>query len=124
MFPPDELAARGSDSIFDCFASLGREMPGARLALTEENFRSQGDGFASWGLWDMHVPGPRGGMTMRGRYTETMIREDGRLVLLVDHASVPVQKSEPPPRSQTTHVKKSTGKSPAKHSTKHAKHHN
>ena len=91
LFPPDAMAAKGSEAIGKSFASIAKEMPGATLTMTEEHFRADGGSVYSWGLWAMSIPGPRGkAIKMNGRFTELLIKEDGKLVLLVDQASVPI----------------------------------
>lgn len=91
LYPPDEMAAKGSAAIETSFRSMAKGIPGAMLSMTEEHFRADGESVYAWGLWEMTLPGPRGkSIKMNGRFTEYLVVEDGKLVLLVDHASVPV----------------------------------
>ena len=91
LYPPDLMAAHGRTEIENGLVALGKKMPGAKLTLTEENFRVVADSVTTWGLWELIVPQSEGHITkMEGRYSALLVKENGKLVLLVDHASAPL----------------------------------
>ena len=91
LFPPGNLIDRGAGEIHDGFAAIGKQMPGAKLSFPEANYQPAGSSIVSWGLWEMQIPGPKGkSAKMKGRFTELLVRENGKLAILVDHASVPL----------------------------------
>lgn len=93
-FWPDAMIARGWGATKEGVAQTFKNMPGARLELTESHQMIAGDTVIGWGLWRMSVPQADGrSATMEGRYTDVKAKRDGQWVYILDNASVPL----PPP---------------------------
>lgn len=103
LFPPDQSEARGSDAIRQGFARLLKEQPGARFQLVDPQYRVEGSTVIGTGQWKLIIPAPDGHVTTTsGRFSEVFARRDGKLVVIVDHASLPLMQSpaEPSPKSR------------------------
>ncbi len=79
-------AQAGSEAMF-------KAIPGAKLELLTRNNRVEGNVVLGWGTWRMTIPAQPAPQVVEGRFTDVKAMKDGRMVYLMDHASVPL----PPP---------------------------
>lgn len=92
--PPDAMVLRGWEAIRDGFQTMVKEMPGAKLELTDPHYTVNGELVITWGLWRITMPGPDGKpVSIEGRYSDVKAKRDGKWVYILDHASAPL----PPP---------------------------
>lgn len=98
IYPPDAMEARGWDAGKAAFAKMLANMHGAKLELTESNYRAAGDMVIGFGKWRMTMPGANGAsIEMLGRYTDVIAQRDGKWVYIIDHPSVPLPPPPPAP---------------------------
>lgn len=94
VYPPGAMEWRGWQAAKESFKEFLANMKGAKLQLTEPNYKVAGDVVMSWGKWRITMPTPDGKtMDMMGRYTDVKTKKDGKWVYIIDHASAPL----PPP---------------------------
>jgi uncharacterized protein (TIGR02246 family) len=93
-FPPDSMVANGKDAIRKTWVDLFAQYT-AKLELVDGYYENHGDTSTAWGRFTMTLTPKAGGepMKMEGRYSDTSIKEKGKWLYIVDHASVPL----PPP---------------------------
>jgi ketosteroid isomerase-like protein len=88
---------KGWQAAKDAAAKSFENMKGAKLELTEVNYKAVGDVVLGWGTWRMQMTMPGGEvMKLTGRYSDVKAKRDGKWVYIMDHASVPLA---PPPDS-------------------------
>ena len=79
-------AQSGTEAMF-------KAIPGAKLEFLSHNNRVEGNVVLGWGTWRMTIPAQPKPQVMEGRFTDVKAMKDGKMVYLMDHASVPL----PPP---------------------------
>jgi len=96
-YPADMMEVRGWEANKEAFKKAFANQPSAELELLEPNNTVIGDAVIGTGKWrfTMTLPGDVS-MVVEGRYTDVKTRVNGKLVYIVDHASVPLP---PPPDS-------------------------
>jgi ketosteroid isomerase-like protein len=94
MFPPAAMMQKGSEAIKTGMGAMFAAMPGCTFAYTESHQIPAGDMVIGWGLWSMTMPGADGSsVTMTGRYTDVKAMRNGKMVYILDHASVPMSET-------------------------------
>jgi ketosteroid isomerase-like protein len=102
IYPPGEMEAKGWPAGKAAFDRMFGGMKGAKLELTESNYRAMGDAVVGFGKWRITMPGPNGTTTeMLGRYTDVIAQRDGKWVYIIDHPSVPLPPPPPPAAAGT-----------------------
>ena len=97
VYPPDHMEVRGWDANRETTVETFAKMRGATLELLESNNKVVGSVVLGSGKWRVTLPMPETDpMIIEGRYTDVKTRMDGKMVYIVDHASVPLP---PPPGS-------------------------
>jgi uncharacterized protein (TIGR02246 family) len=93
-YPPDSMVAKGKNAIRKTWTDLFAQYT-AKLELINGSYEDHGDVSTAWGQFSMTLTPKAGGepMKIEGRYSDTSIKEKGKWVYIVDHASVPL----PPP---------------------------
>ncbi len=93
-YPPDAIEAKGKDAIRKTWVDLFAQYT-AKLELVDSFYENHGDTSTAWGRFTMTLTPKAGGepMKIEGRYSDTAIKEKGKWLYIVDHASVPL----PPP---------------------------
>jgi uncharacterized protein (TIGR02246 family) len=93
-YPPDALEAKGKDAIRKTWVDLFAQYT-AKLELVDGYYEDHGDTSTAWGRFTMTLTPKAGGepMKIEGRYSDVSIKEKGKWLYIVDHASVPL----PPP---------------------------
>jgi ketosteroid isomerase-like protein len=91
---PDGMTV-GMEATKASMSGMFAAMPGAHLELIEGRNDVHGDTVIGWGRWRMTIPGPTP-TVMEGRYSDVKAMKDGRMVYIIDHASVPL----PPPPAE------------------------
>jgi ketosteroid isomerase-like protein len=102
-YAPDAMEAVGWQAVKDGYAKSFAQMPGAKLELTQANYKVAGDMVIGYGKWKMTAPTPDGQTSEAfGRYTDVKTSRDGKWVYLLDHASVPFAPpaATPPPSAE------------------------
>ncbi len=90
-FPPGEMELRGWDAVKEGFVKDFSSPVRGKLEMTDANYRVAGDVVITWGKWRYTMTEPE--MVIEGRYTDVKANRDGKMVFLMDHASIPM----PPP---------------------------
>ena len=93
---PDGMGTRGYDAIKAGFAGMFGAMPGAKLELTDARNEAIGDVVLGSGTWKLTIPAKPKPQVMEGRYSDVKAMRDGRWVLVMDHASVPLPPAPAP----------------------------
>jgi uncharacterized protein (TIGR02246 family) len=93
-YPPDMMVAKGKDAIRKTWTDLFAQYT-AKLELVNGSYEEHGNVSIAWGQFTMTLTPKAGGepMKIEGRYSDTAIKESGKWLYIVDHASVPL----PPP---------------------------
>ncbi len=93
-FPPDSMIAKGKDAIRKTWVDLFAIYT-AKLELYDGSYQNDGNVSTAWGLFIMTLTPKAGGEPMQfvGRYSDTSIKEKGKWLYIVDHASY----APPPP---------------------------
>jgi ketosteroid isomerase-like protein len=101
----DGMGAQGWDATKAATADMFKGMSGATLEFTESHNTAYGDVVLGWGRWKVTIPAAEGpGQVMEGRYSDAKAMRDGRMVVIMDQASVPM--APPPPSAPPAAVKK------------------
>jgi ketosteroid isomerase-like protein len=97
IYPPAAMEAKGWAAGKAAFEKMFGDMKGAKLELTESNYRAMGDAVVGFGKWRITMPGPNATtIEMLGRYTDVIAQRDGKWVYIIDHPSVPLPPPPPP----------------------------
>src|SRR6187402_2989586 len=91
-YGPDGMGTQGWDASKAGSTEMFKAMPGARLELVEKHNDAYGDVVLGWGRWKMTIPAttPKGSpQVLEGRYSDVKAMRDGKMVYIMDHASVP-----------------------------------
>lgn len=98
-YPPDMMEDKGKDAIRKSWTDLFAQYT-AKLELNNGFYEDHGDVSIAWGNFTMTLTPKAGGepMKIEGRYTDASIKEKGKWLYIVDHASVPMA---PPPSNPT-----------------------
>ncbi len=93
-YPPDAMVVKGWAANKEAMTQGFAAMPPLKLELLESTNRVEGSVVIGHGKWRMTVTPPEGEpAVMEGRYTDIKANRDGKLLYILDHASVPL----PPP---------------------------
>jgi ketosteroid isomerase-like protein len=87
LYPPGAMECRGPQQIHDAVAQVFSETPGGKIELMDAKYTVTGCDVISDGRWTMTSSS---GQAMQGRFTEVIAKKDGKWVIVVDHASVPM----------------------------------
>ena len=99
-FSPGAMEQKGWEAVKASFTQEFAEMAGGKLEIIEAKYMVEGDVVLSLGKWRFTMPAPEGEpMVMEGRYSDAKAKRDGKLVVIMDHASVPM----PPPEMTEAH---------------------
>ena len=98
-YPPGEMQVEGYDAVKETYIREFTVSKGARLEYTNANNMPFADGVIGYGTfrWTMPMEGSEP-MVFDGRYTEVKAMKDGKMVIVVDHTSMPM----PPPPDDAT----------------------
>ena len=91
-FGPEGMGTKGWDAARAGGVEMLKAMPGVKLEFIATHNDVHGDVVLGWGTWKMTIPTPVGAQVIEGRYTDAKAMKDGKMVYVMDHASVP-----PPP---------------------------
>jgi ketosteroid isomerase-like protein len=90
---PDGMGTRGIDNIRTGMAEMFKAMPGAQLEILTSHNEAHGDVVLGWGTFRFTIPAKPKPQILEGRFSDAKAMRDGKMVYLMDHASVPL----PPP---------------------------
>ncbi len=97
-YPPGAMEIKGWENMK---AQLQQEFsmgPGGKLEILTSNYTVHGNVVSTNGTWRYTMAGPDGApMEFLGRYSDLKAKHAGKLVYIMDHASVPLP---PPPDEQ------------------------
>ncbi len=96
-YGPDGMGTKGWDAAKAGSAEMFKAMPGAKLEFIKVQNDVHGDLVLGWGTWKMTMPTPGGPQVMEGRYSDVKGMRDGKMVFIMDHASVPLPPAPPAP---------------------------
>ena len=101
-YPPSEMQVNGFDAVKAGYVRDFASSKGATLEYTNANNIPFADGVVGYGTfrWTMPMEGGQP-MVFEGRYTEVKAMKDGKMVIVVDHTSMPM----PPPPADSTQAK-------------------
>jgi len=101
-YPPGETQVNGFDAVKAGYVRDFSSNKGATLEYTDANNIPFADGVVGYGTfrWTMPMEGSEP-MVFDGRYTEVKAMRDGKLVIVIDHTSMPM----PPPPADSTQAK-------------------
>ena len=101
-YPPGEMQVNGFDAVKAGYVRDFASSKGATLEYTNANNLPFADGVVGYGTfrWTMPMEGGQP-MVFDGRYTEVKAIKDGKMVIVVDHTSMPM----PPPPADSTQSK-------------------
>lgn len=95
-----DLVSAGPETMTTGYAAAQAEadamfkaMPGAKLEFLSHHNRVEGSVVLGWGTWRITIPAQPTPQVVEGRFTDVKAMKDGKMVYLMDHASVPL----PPP---------------------------
>ena len=96
----DLVSAGPEDTFITGFANaqasseaMFKSMPGAKIEFLSHNNRVEGNVVLGWGTWRITIPAQPKPQVVEGRFTDVKAMKDGKMVYVMDHASVPL----PPP---------------------------
>lgn len=97
MFPPDSMAVKGGDAIRAYWSGFLSANKVTEVAVLETGYKTSANFATGWGRFSMTFQPKAGGapVTMEGRFTEVMVKKNGKWLYAVDHASAPLP---PPPK--------------------------
>ena len=97
MFPPDSMTVKGRDAIRAYWGGFLSANKVTEAAVLERGYKTSANFATGWGRFSMTFQPKAGGapVTMEGRFTEVMVKKDGKWLYAVDHASAPLP---PPPK--------------------------
>lgn len=101
-YPPGEMQVNGYEAVKASYIRDFAASKDARLEYTNANNIPFGDGVVGFGTfrWTMPMEGSEP-MVFDGRYTEVKAMRDGKMVIIIDHTSMPM----PPPPADSTQAK-------------------
>lgn len=101
-YPPGEPQVNGFDAVKASYTKEFAASKGAKLEYLSANNIPFADGVVGHGIfrWSMPMEGGEP-MVFEGRYTEVKAFKDGKMVIILDHTSMPM----PPPPADTTEIK-------------------
>lgn len=101
-YPPGETQVNGFDAVKAGYVRDFSSNKGATLEYTDANNIPFTDGVVGYGTfrWTMLMEGSEP-MVFDGRYTEVKAMRDGKLVIVIDHTSMPM----PPTPADSTQSK-------------------
>jgi len=101
-YPPGETQVNGFDAVKAGYVKDFSSNKGATLEYTDANNIPFADGVVGYGTfrWTMPMEGSEP-MVFDGRYTEVKAMRDGKLVIVIDHTSMPM----PPPPADSIQAK-------------------
>jgi ketosteroid isomerase-like protein len=88
LYPPHELEAHGPQQAHDSLASILQKMQGGTFAFVDPKYLVAGNDVIVYGKWT-YTP-PQGQVTT-GRFNHVVAKKDGKWVIVLDHASVPMK---------------------------------
>lgn len=90
-FPPGDMQVKGFENVKASFVKDFESMKGGILEYKDAHNIVLADGVVGYGTfkWTMPIEGGEP-MIMEGRYTELKAMKDGKMVILLDHTSVPM----------------------------------
>lgn len=101
-YPPGEMQVNGFDAVKASYVRDFASNNGAKLEYTSTNNIPFTDGVAGHGTFRWTMPMEGGSpMVFDGRYSEVKAFKDGKMVIILDHTSVPM----PPPPIDSTQTK-------------------
>jgi ketosteroid isomerase-like protein len=89
-FGPDGMGTTGWDAAKGGAVEMFKAMPGAKLELINRHNDVHGNAVLGWGTFKMTIPTPGGPQVMEGRFSDVKMMHDGKMVYVMDHASVPL----------------------------------
>jgi ketosteroid isomerase-like protein len=95
-FGPEGMGTKGFDAVKAEAAGMFKTMPGAKIELVTNN-DVHGDVVLGWGTWKMTIPTPAGPQVVEGRFSDVKAMRDGKMVYIMDHASMPPPPQPPAP---------------------------
>ena len=95
-FGPEGTGTKGWDACRAGAVEMFKAMPGAKLELVNPHNDVHGDVVLGWGSWKLTMTTPQGPQVIEGRYSDVKAMRDGKWVLVMDHASVPLPPPPPP----------------------------
>ncbi len=99
---PMDMQLKGYDAVKASYVRDFTVSKGAKLEYTSAYNIPFENGVVGHGTFRITMPVPEGEpMVFEGRFTEVKAFKDGKMVVIVDHASVPM----PPPPADTTQTK-------------------
>jgi ketosteroid isomerase-like protein len=96
-FGPEGMGTKGFDAAKTEAAAMFKAMPGAKLEIATPNNDVHGDMVLGWGTWKMTMQTPAGPQVIEGRYSDVKAMRDGKMVFIMDHASMPPPPAPPVP---------------------------
>ncbi len=101
-YPPGESQVNGYDAVKATYTREFAASKGAKLEYLTTNNIPFADGVVGHGSfrWSMPMEGVEA-MVFEGRYTEVKAFKDGKMVVILDHTSMPL----PPPPADSTQTK-------------------
>lgn len=96
---PMEMQLNGYEAVKEAYKRDFAASSGAKLEYTNANNIPFSNGVVGYGTFKITMPVEGGEpMIFEGRFTEVKAMKDGKMVVIVDHASVPMS---PPPADST-----------------------
>jgi len=90
-YPPGAMVEKGWENVKKGISEFFNSIKGAKLVMTDTNYKIAGDMVIGWGTWRLTMPDGNGStMEMTGRFTDVKAKRDGKWVYILDHASVPL----------------------------------
>ncbi len=101
-YPPGETQINGFEAVKASYVRDFTMSKGAKLEYTNANNISFADGVVGHGTFRWTMPMEAGApMVFEGRYSEVKAMKDGKMVIILDHTSMPM----PPPPADSTQTK-------------------
>ena len=101
-YPPGEMQVNGFDAVKAGYMREFSSSKGATLQYTHINNIPFADGVVGHGTFRWTMPMEGGDpMVFDGRYSEVKAMKDGKMVIILDHTSMPM----PPPPADSTQTK-------------------
>ena len=89
-FGPDGMGTVGWEASKAAAGEMFKAMAGAKLEIVTHHNDVHGSAVLGWGTWKMTIPTPGGPQVMEGRFSDVKMMHDGKMVYVMDHASVPL----------------------------------
>jgi ketosteroid isomerase-like protein len=86
----DGMGVQGWDATKASWDKTLTDMAGAKLEFIESHNLPAGDAVLGWGRWRATIPTPNGSQVLEGRYSDVKEFKDGKMVVVMDHGSVPM----------------------------------